>query len=94
MEVFGFPALSSGFIEREIGGTNRANHAGLEQDSEPPVTPGSELWLKVLIAARVVPEHRSQLEDLLRVPAAAAAADAPGGLVVVVSGDLLFIRHT
>lgn len=66
------------------GGTDTHRHAGLEQDSEPPVRSDSELRLQI-----VKPEPGGQLEGPVRVPAAAAAADAPRGLVVVVSVALL-----
>lgn len=81
--------------ERREGGKTHS-HAGFEQDSEPSVSPDSELWFgsQTLIPASFVPELGSQLEDLLCVSAAAAAGDAAGGLLMVVSVGRPYPSHT
>lgn len=66
----------------------KRSHAGCEPDSEPPGCPGSELWFAGSQTPNPVffmPKPRCQFEDLLCVSAAAAAGDASGGLVMVVS---------
>lgn len=70
------------------------SHAGFEQDSEPPVSPDSELWFasQTLIPVSFMPKPGCQFEDLLCVSVAAAAGDASGGLFMVVS--TVYTHHT
>lgn len=85
-------------FSRSFGGQKKKkespSHAGFEQDSEPPVSPASELWFasQTLIPVSFVPKPGCQFEDLLCVPIAAAARDSPGGLLMVVS--TVYNHHT
>lgn len=68
------------------------SYAGFEQDSEPPVSPSSELWFASQTLISFMPKPGCQFEDLLCVPVAAAARDSSGGLFMVVS--TVYNHHT